>query len=501
MEVGLVCIVKQENAYLREFVTYYKNLGIDKFYIYDNNDIDGENPKDVIGDFDCVRVIDCRGFKKCQQAVYSVCMSYFHEEFDWLCVFDADEFLFLNEDKNIKDYLSRDCFNGVDSIQISWRNVDDNGLLGNENNNDRSLVDRFVEAEPFQKDIRETKAIIRSCSDIKFVVPHIPVHEGFVYSNNRGDIVPYQPESKYENNWEFAELRHYRKTIIEFISYKLNRGFADGNPLKVDFDYFFRYSKRTPEKEKIAEEYLKNGLGRLKTYITYFDDAQIGEYGLKADDNTILFKGNDTSYSGQSINNLNLFYCELCTLYYVWKNDLKSDYVCFKQYRRPFKHEDVGRMPGVGEVIAYEPISTYNPVLVQYALCHGRKRAVDLYYILCTIFGGDSMEVKYFNEKKYMYTNNSMVLNWKDFCNMCSFVFGVIDKIDGFYGLHYNYKKYEKNAEEYTEDDREDYQKHWMAYIGERLVSCYIDLHLKPLTISRLPINGFYQPYKHKGEA
>ena len=103
-------------------------------------------------------------------------------------------------------------------------------------------------------------------------------------------------------------MRQYRKTIIEFISYKLNRGFADGNPLKVDFDYFFRYSKRTPEKEKIAEEYLKNGLGRLKTYITYFDDAQIGEYGLKADDNTILFKGNDTSYSGQSINNLNLFY-------------------------------------------------------------------------------------------------------------------------------------------------------------------------------------------------
>lgn len=500
MTVGLVCIVKQENAYLREFVTYYKNLGIDKFYIYDNNDIDGENPKDVIGDFDCAKVIDCRGFKKCQQAVYSVCMSCFHEEFDWLCVFDADEFLFLNEDKNIKDYLSRDCFNGVDSIQISWRNVGDNGLLGNENNNDRSLVDRFVEAEPFQKDIRETKAIIRSCNDINFVVPHIPVHEGFVYSNNRGDIVPYQPESKYENNWDFAELRHYRKTIIEFISYKLNRGFADGNPFVVDFDWFFTHSKRTPEKEKIAEEYLKNGLGRLKTYITYFDDAQIGEYGLKADDNTILFKGNDTSYSGQSINNLNLFYCELCTLYYVWKNDLKSDYVCFKQYRRPFRHEDAGRLPNIGEVITYEPIPTYNSVLEQYACCHGEKRAIELYHILCTIFGGDSKEVAYFKDKDYMYTNNSMVLNWKDFCKMCEFVFGIIDKIDGFYGLHYNYNKYEKNAEEHIEDGREEYQKHWMAYIGERLVSCYIDLHLNPLTISRLPINGFYKPYRHKGE-
>ena len=239
----------------------------------------------------------------------------------------------------------------------------------------------------------------------------------------------------------------------------------------------------------------------MKTYITYFDDNQIKEYNLKADENTILFKGNDTSYPGESINNLNVFYCELCTMYYVWKNNLKSDYVCFKQYRRPFHYESIGRMPKIGEVITFDKTKTDGLVINQYAYYHGRKRAIELYHILCTLFGGDSEEVSYFKDKQYMYTNNSMVLNWKDFCNMCSFVFGVIDKIDGFYGLHYNHKKYEKNAEEYTEDGREDYQKHWMAYIGERLVSCYIDLHLKPLTISRLPISGFYQPYKHKGEA
>ena len=92
----------------------------------------------------------------------------------------------------------------------------------------------------------------------------------------------------------------------------------------------------------------------MKTYITYFDDNQIKEYNLKADENTILFKGNDTSYPGESINNLNVFYCELCTMYYVWKNNLKSDYVCFKQYRRPFHYESIGRMPKMGEVITFD---------------------------------------------------------------------------------------------------------------------------------------------------
>ena len=104
----------------------------------------------------------------------------------------------------------------------------------------------------------------------------------------------------------------------------------------------------------------------IKTYITYFDDNQIEEYGLKGDDNTILFKGNDTSYKGKNINRLNTFYCELCTMYYVWKNNLKSDYVCFKQYRRPFNWEQASRLPEEGEIITYAPTYLYNPLYIHY---------------------------------------------------------------------------------------------------------------------------------------
>ena len=37
MKVGLVCIVKNENQYLEEYVNYYHNVGVDTFYIYDTN--------------------------------------------------------------------------------------------------------------------------------------------------------------------------------------------------------------------------------------------------------------------------------------------------------------------------------------------------------------------------------------------------------------------------------------------------------------------------------
>lgn len=238
-------------------------------------------------------------------------------------------------------------------------------------------------------------------------------------------------------------------------------------------------------------------MSNIKTYITYFDDRQIDEYNLVGDDNTVLFKGNDTSYEGKSINRLNVFYCELCTLYYIWKNNLKSDYVVLKQYRRPFEWESVGRLPDKGEVICYKPIVMNVNIMFQYAICHGKQRAIDLYNILASKYGTSSEIFDYFYGCNKMYTNNSMVLRWDDFCDMCKFVFGIIDEIDKYYNLNYSYNNYKLNAKKLTEDGRLGYQMHWVAYIGERLVSCYIYTRMKALTIPRLEGNGFYEPYEN----
>lgn len=241
-------------------------------------------------------------------------------------------------------------------------------------------------------------------------------------------------------------------------------------------------------------------MSNIKTYITYFDDNQINEYNLKSGDDVILFKGNDESYSGKSINNLNVFYCELCTMYYVWKNNLRSDYVVLKQYRRPFDWEEYGRLPEDGEVICYDSITLpIGTIMYQYAVCHGKERAYNVLSVLQNLFGDDSDEVRYFRNGRIMYTNNTMVISWNDFCKMCEFIFKVTDAIDKFYNLGYNYDNYMLNSKKYTEDGRYDYQMHWMAYIGERLVSYYIATKMKPLSIKRLQGNGFYKPYeKHQ---
>ena len=80
---------KDENRYIREFVELYKNYSVDKIYLYDNNDIDGERFDDVISEFienGFVEVIDWRGVKgtSTYYGIMNSCYQTYHNEYDWL---------------------------------------------------------------------------------------------------------------------------------------------------------------------------------------------------------------------------------------------------------------------------------------------------------------------------------------------------------------------------------------------------------------------------------
>ena len=51
IKVCVCTLGKNENKYIREFVQHYKAYGIDKIFLYDNNDIDGERFENVINEY------------------------------------------------------------------------------------------------------------------------------------------------------------------------------------------------------------------------------------------------------------------------------------------------------------------------------------------------------------------------------------------------------------------------------------------------------------------
>ena len=46
-----VCSSKRENRYIREFVEYYKKMKVDKIFLYDNNEENGETFDEILSDY------------------------------------------------------------------------------------------------------------------------------------------------------------------------------------------------------------------------------------------------------------------------------------------------------------------------------------------------------------------------------------------------------------------------------------------------------------------
>ena len=67
LKICLCTLGKQENRYIREFVEHYKKYGVDKIYLYDNNNVDGENFEEVNKEYiekGFVELINFRGKKR-----------------------------------------------------------------------------------------------------------------------------------------------------------------------------------------------------------------------------------------------------------------------------------------------------------------------------------------------------------------------------------------------------------------------------------------------------
>ena len=75
-------------------------------------------------------------------------------------------------------------------------------------------------------------------------------------------------------------------------------------------------------------------INQIQMWCTYHNPQILIDYNLQETENFKLFNTDDFTLKEDNINYLHDYLGELTTYYYVWKNQLKSDYVGFCQYRR-----------------------------------------------------------------------------------------------------------------------------------------------------------------------
>ena len=263
---AVICAVaKNEQLYINEWVKYHINIGFDKIYLFDNDEL-GKFDFEYIGNQidlnyrDKVEIINRRGIH--EQSFQTKCYKYFYENyntlFDWCLFCDIDEFLFgINDIKSFVDTIPEN----IGQIRVKWQ------LFGDDNIVERDLsqpVHTFFKQVKTCSKSRNLKSSGTLENQGKFLLrgnlqnivirsPH------FASINNRSNIVPScLPSGKVCNSLveitenyanEKVYLNHYMtKTLSEFIIQKIGRGDAISVDRPIDLDYFWRINDKTKDK-------------------------------------------------------------------------------------------------------------------------------------------------------------------------------------------------------------------------------------------------------------
>jgi hypothetical protein len=209
MKVSLVCIAKDEDNYIKEWIDYHKKLGFDDIFIYENNWDSNVNEENV-------HTIKMDGEIK-QIESYNHFIKEYYSKYDWVAFIDVDEFITLKKHKDIKDFILEF---GVNSIAMNWVIFGSNGHDTIVNNN-YSVLDRFTKRQNSVNPHIKTLLKLES-PGIRMLDPHHP-NVKLIDTNNNIITSPLN----YQGNVDIIQINHYFcKTIIEF-QHKVNRGRAD----------------------------------------------------------------------------------------------------------------------------------------------------------------------------------------------------------------------------------------------------------------------------------
>ena len=269
LKVCICTLGKKENKYIREFVSHYRKYGVDKIFLYDNNNLNDERFDNIISDYikiKFVEILNYRGKETPQFTIFDDCYKKNNNIYDWLIFYDLDEYINLKDYTNIKNFLSEKKFDKCKLIYLNCLRHTDNDLIYYDN---RSLTERFPIIN-WESKMYTVKTIVRgNIKEIKFKTSHW-LDRRIKGCNSFGKIV--EPSQRLKMNNDIKKFNnnyidHYCfKSTEEYIN-KINKGDAifgkNNKTMMHKIKLYFKYNKITLEKIEFIEK--ESGLD-LKEY-------------------------------------------------------------------------------------------------------------------------------------------------------------------------------------------------------------------------------------------
>lgn len=198
------------------------------------------------------------------------------------------------------------------------------------------------------------------------------------------------------------------------------------------------------------------------SYNVIYVGEKMGEYAVE---NGYLSDRNEED----NIADKNAFYCELTALYYIWKHDMKSEFIGINHYRRYFlsknssgsiltKNEIEGHLKEK-HIILPTPITFKCTIEKFYLRTAGyEKDILSIRKIIQENYPEYSSSLSMFLEGHKMSYANMFVMRREDFEGYCEWLFDILFKVEK-----------DMDLTSYTQSEARVY-----GYLGELLLNVYV---------------------------
>jgi hypothetical protein len=256
--LSIVAIVKNETPYIAEWIEYHRLVGVQKFFIYDNESTD--NLKDFLEPYITAGIVEYTFFpgKRQQVIAYNDALQRYKYTSFWIAFIDIDEFLVPVQDESISGFL-RD-FKDVPGIEINQVLY---GSSGHRTKTDGLVLERFKDRAPFDLiENRGVKSIVNPRHVFFMATAHVAEYfdgERSVDTNKNRNLKASLDRPALHDK---LRINHYACKSLEEFTSRINLGRAS-SPGKLLVSEFNNRDRNEIKNDAIMDKYIlrvKNNL-------------------------------------------------------------------------------------------------------------------------------------------------------------------------------------------------------------------------------------------------
>jgi hypothetical protein len=238
--LSLVAIFRDEARFLKEWIEFYRMIGVEHFYLY--NHLGTDNYQEVLQPYIDQGIVELyniteeptneKGWYKIQTGAYSDIVKASADKTEWLMMIDTDEFLFPVKEKSLANALK--AYDQYAALSVNWKMFGSGGVQRIPDN--KLLIETLLYKQDPQIVDLHVKTIVKPRyvrDDVINLNPHYPILKPGYYqiTENFGYFSgPFAPEESRNifriNHYWARDLEFFYKNKIHRLHVGLSKGLS-----------------------------------------------------------------------------------------------------------------------------------------------------------------------------------------------------------------------------------------------------------------------------------